>query len=86
MMMEIVPVCEDIETWETIVVNHEFEDVNPITVKMLGRDFKYIYTFIKKQGSVNAISIFNRFPKMDVERILIDLRDMHLVYFSREVK
>ena len=86
MMMEIVPVCEDVETWETIVVNHEFEDINPITVRLLERDFKYIYTFIKKQGSVNAINIFSRFPKMDVERILLDLRDMHLVYFTREMK
>ena len=86
MMMEIVPVCEDVETWETIVLNHEYEDVNPVTVRRLGRDYKYIYTFIQKQGTVNAIEIFNRFPKMDVERILLDLRDMHLVYFTREMK
>lgn len=86
MMMEIVPVCEDVETWETIVVNHEFEDINPITVRLLERDFKYIYTFIKKQGTVKAIDVFQRFPKMDVEHILLDLRDMYLVYFTREMK
>lgn len=85
MMMEIVPVCEDIETWETIVVNHEFEDVNPVTVKMLGRDFKYIYTFVKKNSPVKATTIFERFPKMNVEQILSDLRLMHLVYFTREM-
>ena len=86
MIMEIIPVCETIETWETVRVNHEFEDVNPITVRMLERDFKYIYTFIKKNESVKAVEIFNRFPKMDVERILYDLRDMHLCYFVREMK
>ena len=64
----------------------EFEDVNPMTVKLLDRDFKYIYTFIKKQGSVMATEIFSKFPKMDVEKILIDLRLMHLVYFKREAK
>ena len=77
---------EDVGSWETIMVHSEFEDVNPITVRMLDRDFKYIYTFIKKNSPVKAIDIFNRFPKMDVEHILYDLRLLHLVYFSREVK
>ena len=85
-MMEIVPICEMIESWETINVVAEYEDVNPVTVKLLERDFKYIYTFIKKQNIVKASTIFQRFAKMDVERILYDLRLMHLVYFVREVK
>ena len=85
--MEIIPICEMIESWETItIIAEDEENINKITVRMLERDFKYIYTFIKKQGSVNAINIFSRFPKMDVERILLDLRDMNLVYFTREMK
>ena len=76
----------DVGSWETIVVAKETESVNPITVKMLGRDFKYIYTFIKKNEKVKATEIFQRFPKMDVERILYDLRAMYLVYFVREMK
>lgn len=84
--MEVVPVCESIEAWETITVIVEYEDVNPMTVKLLGRDYKYIYTFIRRNESVKAIAIFQRFPKMDVESILYDLRDMHLCYFVREVK
>ena len=74
---------ETVGSWETILVHKEFEDVNPITVRMLERDFKYIYTFIRKNSPVRAIDIFNRFSKMDVEKILYDLRLMHLVYFTR---
>ena len=85
-MMDVVPIWETIDVWETVTVVAEYEDVNPMTVKLLGRDYKYIYTFIKRNKSVKAISIFQRFPKMDVENILLDLRLMHLVYFVREVK
>lgn len=82
----IIGIDEDIGTWETVKVYKEFEDVNPVTVKLLERDFKYIYTFIKKNSPVLATEVFERFPKMDVEQILIDLRLMHLVYFVREAK
>lgn len=75
----------DVGAWETIIVKAETE-VNPITVKMLRRDYKYIYTFIKKNSPVAAMTIFQRFRKMDVENVLYDLRDMYLVYFIREVK
>lgn len=84
--MENIIVSEDVGTWETVYVKCEYEGVNPITVKLLERDYKYIYTFIKKQNIVKASTIFQRFAKMDVERILYDLRLMHLVYFVREVK
>lgn len=76
----------DVGSWETVTVVKEYESVNPITVRLLERDFKYIYTFIKKRDRVNAMVIFQRFPKMNVEEILYDLRGMHLVYFVREVK
>ena len=85
-MMKIVPIDEEIKVWETIIVSREFEDVNPVTVRLLERDYKYIYTFIKKRENVKALEIFQRFPKMDVEQILLDLRLMHLVYFVREMK
>ena len=85
-MMRIVHIDEEIGAWETIIVSVEYEDVNPVTVKLLERDYKYIYTFIKKRENVKAIEIFQRFPKMDVEKILLDLRLMHLVYFVREMK
>ena len=85
-MMRIVHLDEEIGAWETIIVSVEYEDVNPVTVKLLERDYKYIYTFIKKRENVKAIEIFQRFPKMDVEKILLDLRLMHLVYFVREMK
>lgn len=84
--MKIVPIDEEIKAWETIIVIREFEDVNPVTVRLLERDYKYIYTFIKKRENVKALEIFQRFPKMDVEQILLDLRLMHLVYFTREMK
>lgn len=77
---------DDVGSWETVTVNAETDGVNPITVRMLERDFKYIYTFIKRNAPVNATAIFSRFPKMDVERILYDLRLMHLVYFTREMR
>lgn len=77
----------DVDSWETINVYIETDGVNPISVKLLGRDDKYIYTHIKKNSPVQARSIFSRFPKMDVERILYDLRDSYLIYFVRgEVK
>lgn len=76
----------NVESWETTIVKAEYDGVNPISIRMLERDFKYIYTFIKKQKSVRATDIFSRFQKMDVENILYDLRDMYLVYFVREVK
>ena len=76
----------DVGAWETVIVKAETEGVNPITVKMLGRDYKYIHTFIKKNSPVAALTIFQRFRKMDVENVLYELRDMYLVYFIREVK
>lgn len=85
MMMEIIDVNERV-IWETATVYAETEGVNPITVKMLERDYKYIYTFVKKNSPVEALTVFQRFRKMDVEQILYDLRDMNLVYFKREVK
>ena len=84
-MMEHI-ISGDVDVWETVTVCVEYEGVNPITVRMLGRDLKYIYTFIKKQKKVKATDIFQRFPKMEVNDILYDLRGMHLVYFIREVK
>ena len=84
--MEIIGTNERV-IWETAKVVVETEGVNPITVRMLERDYKYIYTNIKKNSPVNATSLFEKFPKMDVEQILYDLRDMQLVYFVRaEVK
>ena len=76
----------DVGAWETVIVKAETEGVNPITVRMLQRDYKYIYTFIKKNSPVAALTIFQRFRKMDVEKVLYELRDMYLVYFIREVK
>lgn len=84
-MMEIIDVNERV-IWETATVYVETEGVNPVTVKMLDRDYKYIYTFIKKNSPVESLTIFQRFRKMDVEQILYDLRDMNLIYFAREVK
>ena len=75
----------DVGSWENVKVIVETEGVNPITIRLLERDFKYIYTFIKKNSPVNALEIFQRFPKMEVENILNDLRLMHLVYFVREM-
>ena len=84
--MNIIPIDEEIKAWETVKVHKEFEDVNPVTVRLLERDFKYIYTFIKKNSPVMATEVFERFPKIEDEKILTDLRLMYLVYFTREVK
>lgn len=84
--MNVIGIDEKIGSWETVIINAEYDSVNKITIRMLERDFKYIYTFIKKNEPVKAIDIFNRFPRMDVEKILMDLRLMNLVYFTREMK
>ena len=84
--MNVIGINEEIGSWETVKVYEEFEDVNKMTVKMLERDFKYIYTYITKNSPVMATDVFQRFPKMEVEKILIDLRLMHLIYFKREAK
>lgn len=81
--MKIIPFNEKIE-WETAKIMAETDGVNPITVKLLDRDYKYIYTHIKKNAPVKATTIFERFPKMDVEQILYDLRGMYLIYFVRD--
>lgn len=75
----------DVGSWETINVYAETE-YNVVSVRLLKRDSKYIYTYINKNSPVKATDIFNRFPKMDVERVLYDLRDSYLIYFVREVK
>lgn len=70
--------------WETAKVMIETDGVNPTSVKLLDRDYKYIYTHIKKNSPVKATTIFEKFPKMDVEQILYDLREMYLIYFIVE--
>lgn len=82
--MNVIGINERV-VWETAKVVVETDGVNPISVKMLGRDSKYIYTYIKKNSPVKATTIFERFKNMDVEQILYDLRDMGLVYFVREM-
>ena len=81
--MKVIPFNEKIE-WETAKIMAETDGVNPVTVKLLDRDYKYIYTYIKKNAPVKATTIFERFPKMDVEQILYDLRGMYLIYFVRD--
>ena len=84
-MMEVIDFNERI-VWETAKIMIEDEG-NPVTVKLLDRDYKYIYTYIKKNAPVEAIKVFQRFPNFDVESILYDLREMYLIYFVRgEVK
>ena len=72
--------------WESAKVYVEFDGVNPVSVKLLDRNYKYIYTFIKKNSPVKATEIFERFPKMNVEEILYDLREMYLIFFVREME
>lgn len=84
-MMEIIDFNERI-VWETAKIYVEKEDVNPITVKLLDRDYKYVFTYIEKNEPVTATSVFQKFQKLDVESILYDLREMYLIYFVREVK
>ena len=81
--MKVITKKEKIE-WETAKIMAETDGVNPITVKLLDRDYKYIYTHIKKNAPIKATTIFQRFPKMDVEQILYDLREMYLIYFVRD--
>ena len=85
MALEVIGFNEMVE-WETVKVYKEYEGVNPVTIRLLQRDYKYIYTYIKKNSPVMANDVFQRFRKMDVQKILYDLRDMQLIYFIREVK
>ena len=86
MMPNVIPIEEKVKSWGDTLVVVETEGVNKITIKMLEREFKFIYTFIKKNSPLDAKDIFDRFPKFDVESILYDLRLMHLIYFKRKVK
>ena len=82
MKMRVIDFNERI-VWETAKIMIE-ENGNPVTVKLLDRDYKYIHTFIKKNAPVESVKVFQRFPKLDVESILYDLREMYLIYFVRE--
>ena len=84
MKMRVIDFNERI-VWETAKIMIE-ENGNPVTVKLLDRDYKYIYTFIKKNAPVESVKVFQRFPELDVESILYDLREMYLIYFVREVE
>ena len=81
--MKVIDFNERIE-WETAKIMVETDGFNPVSVKLLDRDYKYIYTYIKKNAPVEAIKVFQRFPKFDVESILYDLREMYLIYFVRD--
>ena len=81
--MEIIDFNERI-VWETAKIMVEKEDVNPITVKLLDRDYNYVFTYIKKNEPVEATKVFEKFQKLDVETILYDLRAMYLIYFVRD--
>ena len=83
--LKIIGMNERVD-WETALIKVETDGVNPVSVKLLDRDYKYIYTFIKKNTPVKATDVFERFSKMDVESILYDLREMYLVYFVREME
>ena len=72
--------------WDEAIAKVETDGVNNTSIKLLDNDYKYIYTYIKKNEPVEALKIFERFPKLEVEDILYDLREMYLVYFVREVK
>ena len=84
MKMRVIDFNERI-VWEVAKIMIE-ENGNPVTVKLLDRDYKYIYTYIKKNAPVESVKVFQRFPKLDVESILYDLREMYLIYFVREVE
>ena len=81
--MNVIGMNERI-VWETTRVVLETDGVNPVSVKLLDKDYKYIYTYIKNNSPVEALTIFQKYPKLDVEQILYDLREMYLVYFVRE--
>ena len=72
--------------WDNALVKVETDGVNPVSVKLLDNEYKYIYTYIKKNSPVMATDIFNRFRRMDVEKVLYELRDSYLIYFVREME
>ena len=82
---EVIGFNERID-WDEAIAKVETDGVNNTSIKLLDNDYKYIYTYIKKNEPVQALKIFERFPKLEVEDILYDLRGMYLVYFVREVK
>lgn len=84
--MSIIGMNERVD-WENAKIMVETDGVNNTSVKLLDRNYKYIYTHIKNNAPIKASLVFQRFPKMDVEQILYDLREMYLIYFVRvEVK
>lgn len=84
--MKVIDFNERID-WDEAIAKLETDGANRNTsIKLLDNDYKYIYTYIKKNEPVQALKIFERFPKLEVEDILYDLREMYLVYFVREVK
>lgn len=82
---EVIGFNERID-WDEAIAKVETDGVNNTSIKLLDNNYKYIYTYIKKNEPVKALKIFERFPKLEVEDILYDLREMYLVYFVREVK
>ena len=82
---EVIGFNERID-WDEAIAKVETDGVNNTSIRLLDNDYKYIYTYIKKNEPVQALKIFERFPKLEVEDILYDLREMYLVYFVREVK
>ena len=66
-------------------VNVETEDVNLITVKMLPYDFKVVYTFIKKNKTVEFNVLLDKFKHFSVKAICDDLRLMQLVYYTNDL-
>lgn len=66
-----------------MIVHLETEGVNPITVKMLPYEAKVVYTYIKKNKTVECTELVKHFKKWDVKSIVKDLNDMYLVYFER---
>ena len=66
-----------------MIVHLETEGVNPITVKMLPYEAKVVYTYIKKNKTVECNELIKHFKKWDVKSIVKDLNDMYLVYFER---
>lgn len=64
----------------------ETEGVNDISIKLLPTKYKRVYTFIKKNDGVSCKEILKKFSKYDIKDILLDLKDMFLIYLTDDDK
>ena len=59
-------------------------EYNKVTVKRLPKPYKIVYTYIKNHDGISCKELFKKFKNFDIEDIVLDLKDMLLIYLTDE--